>query len=236
MDYLKGTEPELYRGFVGFFLGRMHKAYPDRKIDTISNTMYCLALIVSFRLGYPDVCSMLADYGFNTVETRCGRQELTVKKTKEDTYGVSIPTVLPPKEPSGLLDYKINVLYGDRKESGVTYGNDNNKKIQDDPAVIDFGKVAMRAQCCTYFLCGVNMISSMLTQTINKVWRASVLAVARQGLFFIPVVLIAPRFMGELGIQLAQPICDVGAFLLTIPLVAGVLREMKRAQKELENG
>ncbi|MBQ2061491.1 MAG: MATE family efflux transporter [Oscillospiraceae bacterium] len=108
--------------------------------------------------------------------------------------------------------------------------------FRDDPEVIAFGKVAMRAQCCTFFLCGFNMVSSMMTQTINKVAQASVLAVARQGLFFIPVVLIAPQFLGALGIQLAQPICDVGAFLLTIPLISGVLREMKRQQTELENG
>ena len=107
--------------------------------------------------------------------------------------------------------------------------------FRDDPAVIDFGKVAMRAQCCTFFLCGFNMVSSMMTQTINKVWQASVLAVARQGLFFIPAVLILPRFMGPLGIQLAQPICDACAFLLTIPLTAGVLREMKQQQKAVEN-
>ena len=108
--------------------------------------------------------------------------------------------------------------------------------FRDDPDVVDFGKVAMRAQCCTFFLCGFNMVSSMMTQTINKVAQASVLAVARQGLFFIPVVLILPRIIGPLGIQLAQPICDVCAFLLTIPLTAGVLREMKQAQKAVENG
>ena len=108
--------------------------------------------------------------------------------------------------------------------------------FRDDPDVVAFGKVAMRAQCCTFFLCGFNMVSSMMTQTINKVAQASVLAVARQGLFFIPAVLILPRFLGPLGIQLAQPICDVCAFALTIPLTAGVLREMKEQQKAAENG
>ena len=107
--------------------------------------------------------------------------------------------------------------------------------FRDDPEVVAFGTVAMHAQCCTFGLCGVNMISSMMTQTINKVRQATVLAVARQGLFFIPAVLILPQFIGALGIQLAQPICDVCAFLLTIPLTAGVLREMKEQQKQAEN-
>lgn len=107
--------------------------------------------------------------------------------------------------------------------------------FRNDPDVIAFGSVAMRAQCCTLFLCGFNMVSGMMTQTINKVVQASVLAVARQGLFFIPCVLILPHVMGALGIQLAQPISDVLAFLLTIPLTAGVLREMKQQQREAEN-
>ena len=107
--------------------------------------------------------------------------------------------------------------------------------FRNDPDVIAFGKVAMRAQCCTLFLCGFNMMSGMMTQTLNKVWQASILAVARQGLFFIPVVLILPHILGPLGIQLAQPFSDVCSFLLTIPLTAGVLREMKQQQKLTEN-
>jgi len=102
--------------------------------------------------------------------------------------------------------------------------------FRNDPDVIAFGASALRLQCCTFFLCGFNMMSSMLTQTINKVREATVLAMARQGLFFIPAVLILPQFIGALGIQLAQPLSDVCAFLLTVPLTRRVLREMRSAQ------
>ena len=64
--------------------------------------------------------------------------------------------------------------------------------FRNDPEVIAFGARALRLQCLAFPLCGVIVISSMLTQTINKVWQASVLAVARQGLFFIPAVLALP--------------------------------------------
>ena len=106
--------------------------------------------------------------------------------------------------------------------------------FRDDAEVVSFGTVAMRAQCCTFFLCGFNMVSSMMTQTINKVRQASILAVARQGLFFIPSVLLLPRLLGPLGIQLAQPVSDACAFALTIPLTAGVLRELRQKQKTAE--
>ena len=100
-----------------------------------------------------------------------------------------------------------------------------------DPEVIAFGARALRLQCLAFPLCGVIVISSMLTQTINKVWQASVLAVARQGLFFIPAVLALPHIWGELGVQLAQPVSDVCAFALTVPLVLGILRDMDRQQR-----
>jgi len=103
--------------------------------------------------------------------------------------------------------------------------------FRNDPEVIAFGARALRLQCLVFPLCGVIVISSMLTQTINKVWQASVLAVARQGLFFIPAVLALPHIWGELGVQLAQPVSDVCAFALTVPLVLGVLRDMDRQQR-----
>ena len=103
--------------------------------------------------------------------------------------------------------------------------------FRNDPDVIAFGARALRLQCLAFPLCGVIVISSMLTQTINKVWQASVLAVARQGLFFIPTVLALPHIWGELGVQLAQPVSDVCAFALTVPLVLGVLRDMDRQQR-----
>lgn len=103
--------------------------------------------------------------------------------------------------------------------------------FRNDPEVIAFGARALRCQCAVFPLCGVIVISSMLTQTINKVWQASLLAAARQGLFFIPAVLILPHVLGELGVQLAQSLSDVCAFALTVPLVLGVLRDMDRQER-----
>ena len=44
-------------------------------------------------------------------------------------------------------------------------------------------------------------------------------------------VLALPHIWGELGVQLAQPVSDVCAFALTVPLVLGVLRDMDRQQR-----
>ncbi len=100
--------------------------------------------------------------------------------------------------------------------------------FRDDPEVVAFGTTAMRIQCVTFALGGLVMIGNMMTQTMGKTAQASVLAAARQGLFFIPSVLILPRFLGPLGVQLSQSVSDTLAFLLALPLVISVLHGLNR--------
>ena len=43
---------------------------------------------------------------------------------------------------------------------------------------------------------------------------------SRKGLFFIPLICFLPNILGLQGVMLCQPICDVCAFLLAIPLIS----------------
>jgi Na+-driven multidrug efflux pump len=72
----------------------------------------------------------------------------------------------------------------------------------------------------------------MLLQTIGEAKKASILALARQGLFFLPLIIILPRVFGLLGIQISQPIADIFTFILTIPMVTSVLDSLKKLQQE----
>ena len=97
-----------------------------------------------------------------------------------------------------------------------------------DAQVVEIGTTALRLQCLTFPFFGWLIISNMMMQTMGKVVRASILGIARQGIFLIPVVLILPHMIGILGIQLAQPIADIISFLLALPLQLRLLWEMKR--------
>ena len=46
---------------------------------------------------------------------------------------------------------------------------------------------------------------------------ASILASCRQGIFFIPIVLLLPRAIGLAGVQTAQPAADLATFLVSVP-------------------
>ena len=101
--------------------------------------------------------------------------------------------------------------------------------FRNDPDVIAYGTVALRLQCMTYPLMCWIVMSNMMTQSMGKTVPATFLAVARQGLFFIPLVLILPRFLGFLGVQITQSISDILTFSCAVPIQISVIRGMKRS-------
>lgn len=96
-----------------------------------------------------------------------------------------------------------------------------------DPEVVAVGTVALRCQLLILPFSAFNTMSNMMLQTIRMSVRASLLASARQGLFFIPLILILPHFAGLTGVEVSQTIADVLTLLLTIPFTLPVLRSMK---------
>lgn len=87
-----------------------------------------------------------------------------------------------------------------------------------DMEVIKIGTVALRMQCVTLPLTGWIILNNMLFQTIGKTIPASILAAARQGIFFLPAVLILPLLFGITGIQAAQAVADGCSFVLALVL------------------
>ena len=98
---------------------------------------------------------------------------------------------------------------------------------RDDLEVIRIGTLALRLQLCTLPLWGVITMSNMLTQSIGYGLRATLLAVSRQGLCLIPLLLVLPRVFGLIGIQCAQPIADLMTFIIAILIVRNVLKELR---------
>ena len=104
--------------------------------------------------------------------------------------------------------------------------------FRDDPAVIACGAAALRFQCMTFWVQSWVVMSNMMQQSTGKTVPATFLAVARQGLFFIPAVLILPVFLGLTGIQMAQSLADVLTFLCAVPIQLRVLRSMPDTSAE----
>ena len=109
---------------------------------------------------------------------------------------------------------------------GFIFAPDLIALFRDDPAVIECGTRALRFQCLTLCLQSWVVMSNMMMQSMGLVAPATFLAVARQGFFFIPLVLILSSLFGLSGIQMTQCIADLLTFLCAVPLQLMVLRKM----------
>jgi len=107
---------------------------------------------------------------------------------------------------------------------------------REDMEVIAIGTLALRLQCFGFPLSAWVIMTNMLLQTIGKGTQASIVAISRQGLFFLPAILILPKLFGILGVQMSQPVSDLFAFLITIPMGANVLKELRAQQQDRESG
>ena len=108
---------------------------------------------------------------------------------------------------------------------GFVFAPDMIALFRDDPDVIRIGALAMRLQCVTFAAHSWIVLSNMMTQVIGRTVPATFLATARQGLFFIPAVLILSELFGVIGIQLAQPIADIGTLICAVPIQLKILKE-----------
>ena len=97
--------------------------------------------------------------------------------------------------------------------------------FRDDPAVIGIGARALRFQCIAVVTQPFTVTSNMMFQSIGRSKEASFLALLRSGLYYIPLLMILPLFIGLTGIQSAQMFADLLTMLTSIPFVVKFMRE-----------
>ena len=95
-----------------------------------------------------------------------------------------------------------------------------------DMEVIQIGSLAMRLQCLLLPATGWVIMTNMLLQSIGDGRNASILAMSRQGLFFVPVIMALPPIIGILGVQLCQPAADICTLCLSLFIGTRKLREL----------
>ena len=74
---------------------------------------------------------------------------------------------------------------------------------------------AMRWVFAATPIIALQLIGAAYFQAIGKATPALLLTLSRQGFFFIPLILILPKFYGELGVWVSFPISDVLSTLVT---------------------
>lgn len=95
----------------------------------------------------------------------------------------------------------------------------------EDPAVVQIGVEALLLQCLVAPIMPVSVVSNMTYQVLGRAGIATFLACLRQGVFFLPFILILPQFFGLRGIETAQPLAELLSFLVCIGFVVRFRRE-----------
>lgn len=87
----------------------------------------------------------------------------------------------------------------------------------EDAELVKIGTRVLRWQCLSFPLIGVSTITNMMYQTTRKTLVASLLSMGRQGIFFVPTIMILPLFIGLQGVEMTQAVADALTFLLALP-------------------
>ena len=100
--------------------------------------------------------------------------------------------------------------------------------FRDAPAVTAVALPAFHYQCLAMLLQPIIVVANMTFQSVGASGRATFLACCRQGVFFIPLILILPRTHGLFGVEICQPIADVLTFLVSLPFLIAFLQQLGR--------
>lgn len=111
--------------------------------------------------------------------------------------------------------------------------------FRDDNTVMEIGSRALVLQGLAQLFLPFCMITEMALQSVGKKLGASVLSTLRNGLFFIPLLLILSNVRGLSGIQEAQPLAVTLAVIPSAILAVRFFRELpkntKQSRGEAEN-
>lgn len=103
--------------------------------------------------------------------------------------------------------------------------------FRDDPEVIAVGTRALRLQSLATLLLPICMLTEMLFQSTGKRLGASFLSALRNGLLFIPFLLLLSHFRGLSGIQEAQPLVLLLSMPFTIPFAVMFFGKMPKDEE-----
>lgn len=99
---------------------------------------------------------------------------------------------------------------------------------RDDMEMIRIGRTALRANGLSFVLFGFYTVYSSLFLALGKAKEGCFLGACRQGLCFVPVMLLLPRLFGLHGILYAQPVADVLSAVIALWMAARLHRELKQ--------
>lgn len=95
-----------------------------------------------------------------------------------------------------------------------------------DMEMIRIGAAALRANGLSFIFFGFYTVYSFLFLVMGRAKEGCILGACRQGICFVPVILLLPGIMGLNGVLYAQPAADVLSAFITVYMAVRVHKEL----------
>ena len=180
--------------------------YGDEAVAAMSIVGRVFMLIFSVLIGYGQGYQPVAGYNYGA--KKYDRVKESFKFTLK--IGTSILTIL------AIMGFILSPTII------KAFINDNN--------VIKIGSLALRYQCIVMPIMTLNVITNMTFQCVGKSWQATFLSSCRQGVYFLPLILIMTRLFGITGVQITQPLADILTFITSLPFIISFIKSLPREE------
>ncbi|MDD4801829.1 MAG: MATE family efflux transporter [Syntrophomonas sp.] len=185
----------------------------DMALSAIGIIMSIATLLFMPILGVSQGAQPLIGYNYGA--RQYGRVRATWK------LAVGAGTIL------SVIGYLVIIIWPDQLAGMFSEG---------DTALTAMTTHAMRTYMALIPILGFQIISSNYFQAVGKPRQAAILSLSRQVLFFIPLLLILPRYWDVDGVWRSAPIADFLAVNLTAALMYLEMRKLKRDEDALKPG
>lgn len=210
-EIVRGGAPSLFRqglvSIASIILNNIAAGFSDATVAAMSVvsriTMFANSTLIGFGQGYQPVCGM--NYGAKLF-----------KRVREGFYF--------------CVKYSFIFLIV-MSASAFIFAPNLVGLFRDDAEVIDIGTRILRYQCIVFPLNSVIVLTNMMLQSTGKGIWATIVASARQGFFFIPIVIIMSDILGLKGLEISQTIADICAFLLSLPVALYYMNRFKKGNE-----
>lgn len=101
---------------------------------------------------------------------------------------------------------------------------------KEDAEMIRVGTIALRASGLSFVLFGFYTVYSFLFLVMGKAAEGCILGACRQGICFVPAILILPAVWGLSGVLYAQPAADIISAIVTAVMAVRLHRELRIAE------
>ena len=208
-DVLKLGLPMLaFQLLSGISMGMTNTAvcrYGDAAVASMGVALRIMALASFVVFGFVKGYQPIAGYSYGAGNYARLKESTSVALRWVAVYSVAVAVLL------GLFNREIMGLF--------SHGNTD---------IVRIGGLVLVYNGAVFILFGLYMVYSTIFQALGKAKESMVLGLSRQGIFFIPAILVLPGLFGIQGVIYVQPVADVLsfvlAFLLSIPLMKTVNR------------